>query len=265
MRFAASVATAFFCLVPGFASAANPVGFERIEIDAYFRSEGVASADVNKDGKQDVVVGDYWYENPSWTPHEIRKPRKPNRGGYTEAFAVYAEDFNGDGWTDILVIPFHGKDARWYENPQNKPGHWVVRTAFKGTGNETRLYTDLFGDGKPVFLMGVAGNMAWVEVPADPTGPWTVHKIDPSGRAAGKYYHGLGVGDINGDKRKDVLTPEGWWEQPEAGRKHEGAWPFHKTKLGPSCADMHVADLDGDGDFVNMMPPPQQMHQMMGY
>ena len=165
MKLAVSTATAIICLVSGFASAANPVGFERIEIDLQFRSEGVATADVNKDGKQDVVVGDYWYENPGWTSHEIRKPRKPNRGGYTEAFAVYAKDFNRDGWTDILVIPFHGKDAKWYENPQNKSGHWMERVAFKNTGNETRLYVDLFGDDQPVFLMGVAGHMSWVGVP----------------------------------------------------------------------------------------------------
>ena len=67
MKSAVSTATAIICLFSGFASAANPVGFERIEIDLQFRSEGVATADVNKDGKQDVVVGDYWYENPGWT------------------------------------------------------------------------------------------------------------------------------------------------------------------------------------------------------
>ena len=25
-----------------------------------------------------------------------------------------------------------------------------------------------------------------------------------------------------------------------------------------------MMDLDGDGEFVNVMPPPNQMHQMMG-
>jgi len=229
---------------PGYSETAE---FRRIEIDLNFRSEGVALADVNQDGRTDVVVGDYWYQNPDWAAHEIRAPRKPNRGGYTEAFAVYADDFNGDDWVDVLVIPFHGKDAKWYENPQNKSGHWVERVAFKGTGNETRLYLDLFGDGRKVFLMGVEGHIAWVAVPDDPTGPWTVHKLDKGGHAAGKYYHGLGTGDINGDGRADVITPGGWWEQPEAGRAHEDVWPFHKADLGPECADMYAADFDGDG------------------
>ena len=226
---------------------AEPIEFKRIEIDLNFRSEGVAVADIDNDQRRDVIVGDYWYKNPDWTPHEIRPPRKPDRGGYTEAFAVYSKDFDGDGWIDVLVIPFHGKDAKWYQNPQNKAGHWTERMAFRGTGNETRLYPDLFGDGNPVFLMGVAGHMAWVEVAEDPTQPWTVHPIDAGGHGAHQYYHGLGVGDVNGDGRNDVITPHGWWEQPEAGRKHSGTWPFHKVAIGSDCADMHVVDLDGDG------------------
>ncbi|MFP6658167.1 MAG: VCBS repeat-containing protein, partial [Pirellulales bacterium] len=130
------------------ANAAEKVSFERFEIDPLFRSEGVATADLNRDGKRDIVVGDLWYAAPDWKPHEIRNPRKPNRGGYTEAFAVYTDDFNGDEWADVLVVPFHGKDAKWYENPKNKDGHWTERVAFKGTGNETRLYTDSLFPGK---------------------------------------------------------------------------------------------------------------------
>ena len=60
--------------------------FERL-LDPLFRSEGIGYGDV-KDGENDILVGDYWYESPV-KAHEIRKPRKPNRGGYTEA-AVYS-------------------------------------------------------------------------------------------------------------------------------------------------------------------------------
>ena len=38
--------------------------------------------------------------------------------------------------------------------------------------------------------------------------------------------HGLGIGDINGDGRSDILNPNGWWEQPttDADKK---LWTFH--------------------------------------
>ena len=44
-----------------------------------FRSEGVAVADVNRDGKMDILVGDVWYEAPDWKMHEIRDVKKLRR------------------------------------------------------------------------------------------------------------------------------------------------------------------------------------------
>jgi hypothetical protein len=57
----------------------------------------------------------------------------------------------------------------------------------------------------------------------------------------------LGVGDINGDGRRDVVCPEGWWEGP-AGRGRL-PWTFHPVRLGfEAPAQMPVIDADGDGD-----------------
>jgi hypothetical protein len=63
-----------------------------------------------------------------------------------------------------------------------------------------------------------------------------------------RFSHGLGVGDLNGDKRLDVITSQGgWWEQPE---KADGKtpWKFHPAStLNEACADLHAFDVDGDG------------------
>ena len=42
--------------------------------------------------------------------------------------------------------------------------------------------------------------------------------------------HGIGVGDINGDGRKDVLNANGWWEQPE--KDNGEPWRYHSAALG---------------------------------
>ena len=65
-----------------------------------FRSEGVAVADVNKDGKMDVINGEAWYEAPDWKMHrdpQTRRLRQRRRHVYSHSFACWAEDLNGDG------------------------------------------------------------------------------------------------------------------------------------------------------------------------
>src|ERR1700683_2665309 len=122
------------------------VRWRKTQIDPVFRSEGVAVADVNHDGKPDIIVGDIWYEAPDWKPHEIRKPGNYGDGkhNYSQAFLCFAGDFNHDGWVDMIVIGFPGEPCYWYENPGNQPGHWKEHLLWRSACNETPQYADLF-------------------------------------------------------------------------------------------------------------------------
>ena len=57
---------------------AAEVKFEKVVVDRTFRSEGVATADVNRDGKLDILAGDVWYEAPDWKVHEVRRVKRYN-------------------------------------------------------------------------------------------------------------------------------------------------------------------------------------------
>ncbi|MDR3636977.1 MAG: VCBS repeat-containing protein [Isosphaeraceae bacterium] len=240
----------------------TPVSWKKTVIEGKFRSEGVAIADVNKDGKLDVLIGDSWYEAPSWTKRDIRKPGDFGDGlhSYSACMACWADDINGDGWVDQLVVGFPGAPAYWYENPKGKEGHWPQHEIWHSACNETPLYTDLFGDGRRVLVMGWQpkgkdneGQMAWFVPGSDPTQPWEMHPIsEPS--SPGKptpgtfrFSHGLGVGDLNRDGRNDVICTDGWWEQPESGRKSGTSWAFHPAQLQGAVADMITYDVNGDG------------------
>lgn len=244
------------------ADTGTPVTWKKTVIEGKFRSEGVAVADVNKDGRPDVLIGDSWYEAPSWTKHDIRKPGDYGDGlrSYSECMTCWADDINGDGWVDQVVIGFPGKPAFWYENPQGKPGHWPEHLLWQSACNETPLYTDLFGDGHRVLVMGWQpkgkdneGQMAWFTPGKDPAQPWEMHPVSepsqPGKPVPGtfRFSHGLGVGDLNRDGRNDVICTDGWWEQPESGRKSDTPWTFHPAALQGAVADMIVYDVNGDG------------------
>lgn len=259
------------------------ITWKKTVLDEKFRSEGVAIADVNKDGKIDVLNGEYWYEAPDWKPHEMQPFKdhamitKDGLSGYSRSFACWAEDFNGDGWLDLIVIDFPGQPCYWAENPKGKhtdengkPIHWKKHTIWDSACNETPIYADLLGNGKRVLVMGFQppgkgneGQMAYFTPGKDPTAKWEMHPIsEPStppemkdGKPVPKtgkevpgtqrFSHGLGVGDLNSDKRLDVMCTGGWWEQPE---KADGKtpWKFHPANLGEACADMYAFDMDGD-------------------
>jgi hypothetical protein len=219
------------------------------EFEQYI-SEGVAVGDVNKDGKPDVLAGTFWFEAPTWKRHEIDVPEVHSIGGYGNSFLNYCMDVNGDGWIDFIRIGFPSKEAWWYENPKNKPGHWKRHLLYHSVGNESPSLVDIDGDGKLDLLCNdpINKKVVWISPPRKKRDTlWTTHIISSDTLIGTSLFtHGLGYGDVNGDGYKDVIIKDGWWE----GSKHPKRenWTFHPASLGEECAQMYSMDVDGDGD-----------------
>ncbi|REJ96962.1 MAG: VCBS repeat-containing protein [Planctomycetota bacterium] len=256
------------------------IRFEEVELDAKFRSEGVAVADFNNDGLNDIAAGFVWYEAPDWKMHTIAKetasannavlgsPPHYKPKGYSNAFSCFADDLDGDGWIDLLVVDFPSKPTWWYRNPGAAGGEWQKHLAMPVTNNESPAYADMDGDGVNEIIAAFAPStqeangperqMGIIARAADATSAWTIRPISRKGAPGCRvYYHGLGVGDVNSDGRVDVLCSDGWWESPASAGGEEASaalWKFHPAEFGEAgdgerrAAHLHVDDFDGDGD-----------------
>lgn len=252
-------------------SAAEPTlhSFKKQQLDQHYWSEGAMLGDLNKDGKPDAISGPYWWEGPAFTKrHEIypatRTTKTKNlkgaevefpgfegnfgsRNAYsTDNFFAFVHDFNGDGWNDVLTYGLPNTPAFLYLNPKGKEQHWERSTVLDHVDNESPTFTDLTGDGKPEIVCNYEGNYGYASPDwSNPTAKWKFTPITAGGKWQ-RFTHGLGVGDVNGDGKLDILCKDGWFEQPKS-LAGDPVWKHHKTNFAPASAQMYAYDVNGDG------------------
>lgn len=227
-------------------------GFKKTTLTRDFLSEGVAVADLNKDGRQDIVAGYYWFEAPNWTKHEMAPSRVFDpRKEYSESFLNLGMDVNLDGWDDVIIIDYPGKPAFWFENPKNKSNVWnkhIIADSM-GIANESPGFIDIDGDGRLDILCGdvTKKQIVWLQAPLKKgQTEWKRFALSKENVAGTeRFSHGIGFGDVNMDGIKDVVIKDGWFE----GKKDlkSGDWEFHSANLGEPCSHMQVFDVNGDG------------------
>lgn len=209
------------------------------------RYEAAAVFDVDNDGVPDIVSGEYWYKGPDFKTRYKMCDVQPVSEWYDD-FSDYGLDVNGDGWTDVITGGWWGQTLRWRENPGND-GPWTVHDIDQCGCIETIRYFDIDGCGIPEIFPNTPGEFqVFYKLIADENGKGTgqFRKVVIGEAVSG---HGLGLGDVNGDGRVDVVLAGGWLEQPEGG-PFVTPWIFHpEFELGSASVPILVHDVNGDG------------------
>jgi hypothetical protein len=165
---------------------------------------GVAIADLNGDGKPDIVTVNFTgpggvsvlLQDGTGSAHFL--PAVNYALSHSGALAI--ADINGDGKPDLAVDCDEGISIL-FQDP-SRSGTFLPPTTIKvGGGEVTIAAADLNGDGKTDLVVPYTGVMVLLQ---NPTAPGTF--FSPVEYAAGGGVWGLAVGDLNGDDKPDIAA-----------------------------------------------------------
>ena len=229
-------------------STARAAEFKRHIIDHFHSGYQVAVADVNGDGRPDVLAlstdGNRvdWYENPSWIAHPIARtarnidlaPRRlAGRFGLALATGFYFSDASRGG--EILWLePGSSPTNLWSSYPiaTDPVVHRLRWGDLDGDGKPELVHAPIFGPGSDQAIAPKPCHLWAFRPPPDPRhGEWAVWKIDESLTVL----HGIHVSDLDGDGRDEILTAsfEGIHRFDYKGNGSAARWI--KTKIGPGA------------------------------
>jgi len=228
-------------------------------------------ADLTKDGRLDVVIGECTSGDILWLQNldgkRLTAPWKQRfiaKGGLRNAYDYAVADFDRDEDLDVAALSYLNGNIVWFENDGNPANDsaWDAHVIATGLGELQSLRgADFDGDGDSDLFVTerVNGKVLWFENSGRPAvEKWPSHVIDDEAWSAA---HGEPC-DLDGDGDLDVVLAMGFspkvdertvhqivWYENTGELQNDELWPKHRISVLLQAFEAVPADLDSDGDL----------------
>jgi hypothetical protein len=216
-----------------------------LDRDKSYTATDVVVADVDGDGRDDVVCGCWWYRNLTWERREIP--------GIYQVHNAY--DLDGDGRAEVIATTarpgasgWYGKlssDLVWLRPVDPLGGAWEEHPIGAGSGAwpHGTAVAPILPAGRVALVAGYHGPGGGefpelFEVPDDPADdPWPRRVV-----AEVPYGEEIVPVDLTGSGRIDLVAGHWWLEN-----LGDGTFRPYRLADGLKTARVAVADVNGDG------------------
>lgn len=248
---------------------AEPIRFQRHVIDAFPAGYQVAVADLNGDGRPDVIALSTeadrvdWYENPGWQRHPIAWTARnidlairtiDGRPAIALASGFYFNESTRGGEIQLLR-PSAAPNELWQRQlvAVDPVVHRLRWGDLDGDGHTELIHAPIFGAGSDGARSPKPAHLWAFRMPQRPGDqPWEVWKIDESLTVL----HGIQVIDLDGDGRDEILTAsfEGIHRFDFKGQGEAARWRKARLATGAPPADDKPGAARGTSEVAVFKP-----------